>query len=1001
VLMSIRVFRKTRHNVDSRLASQPVPDIKPEMRPGFVDIITVGCRNLRASGLASVERPFLEFVVPQPDEDEAKDKTRVRWKNEPENPNFLCRNLIPVNLPLLPVFAPTLRISAFDKSLGGLRTNQLGVAFVDLSAFISEPGAPEEEDVRNDSDDESTNNCYNSDTDADSVSTKHTEDEDDKERDFTDLSDTDFVDKEEAEMASFRKHQSVMSKLYPCFPANKVHMYMGDPDTGITRPHEIGSLENNHDLESFKSYEFLQGQGDGLGKRRVVGKWKGYVRVVYDEHAEPFLSLEKINNPETFQIRLYVLNASKLCCDGDMDPEPYIKASLGDQVHKGDWGGVGCTGPSPNLNQYFEFQTSLPGRSSLKVDVFDHNENLLMQDELIGSTIIDLEDRWFSEPWQKMGQDYRSFMQQTALAMKPLEERNLRSTHSRIPQGALHLWVDIVPTTDLKKYPPHDISLPPPEDWVIRVIIWKTINIQPNEGEDMIDMYVKCRMSKTSKWYSTDTHLRCKTGVGSFNYRINIPIKLPRKEPYRGWGKMFFNIFDLDVFTANEVCWQSEIDIADELNAAFAKQEPTQIFKEPGQEWLENSAVVQNLLACGHSCDSIASEKCGDKNTAKFVNKSREAWRKHNKPPWKKDGWKREHLDDLNGWTWQDAEALPRPEDVLNSGGEALKKFGSGVLDVGSGVLDVSSGVLDVGSGALKNLGITEGKEESKSNETEKTQLLPGVPGAKKKESKKDKLKALRAQKKNTRKNTETMANAKKKKKKTRVPPKKDSKMLMDNLMGLAGMGPDPPNSAWLAPTSTTGGRKKEEEKKDHEEKNCLTSCFSSGAEEKKDPEEKNCLTSCFSSGAIDSKKNKIAFGNGALLISIEVMSAHHAEKKKAGEGRSDPNTNPTLPPPEGRPDITKMWNPFYMISTLCGADVAAEFGCCLCLLISIVLSIYVGPLALDIISVLLLLPAWFSWTLFIGIIVFMCLFVHYVKKVFSKACSSGDDEEEEVETIQ
>merc|ERR1712153_163790 len=111
-----------------------------------------------------------------------------------------------------------------------------------------------------------------------------------------------------------------------------------------------------------------------------------------------------------------------------------------------------------------------------------------------------------------------------------------------------------------------------------------------------------------------------------------------------------------DVFTANEVCWQSEIDIADELNAAFAKQEPTQIFKEPGQEWLENSAVVQNLLACGHSCDSIASGKCGDKNTAKVVNKSREAWKKDNIPPWK-----REHLDDLKpfGWTWQDAEALP------------------------------------------------------------------------------------------------------------------------------------------------------------------------------------------------------------------------------------------------------------------------------------------------------------------------------------------------------
>ena len=47
--------------------------------------------------------------------------------------------------------------------------------------------------------------------------------------------------------------------------------------------------------------------------------------------------------------------------------------------------------------------------------------------------------------------------------------------------------------------------------------------------------------------------------------------------------------------------------------------------------------------------------------------------------------------------------------------------------------------------------------------------------------------------------------------------------------------------------------------------------------------------------------------------MSISLVHKDVALLLKAGEGRNEPNMNPTLPDPEGRIDFTKMWNPFYM----------------------------------------------------------------------------------------
>ena len=45
----------------------------------------------------------------------------------------------------------------------------------------------------------------------------------------------------------------------------------------------------------------------------------------------------------------------------------------------------------------FEFQTSFPGASKLKIEAIDYDE--IFGDELIGITTIDLDDRYFNPEW--------------------------------------------------------------------------------------------------------------------------------------------------------------------------------------------------------------------------------------------------------------------------------------------------------------------------------------------------------------------------------------------------------------------------------------------------------------------------------------------------------------------------------------------------------------------------------------------------------------------------
>lgn len=92
------------------------------------------------------------------------------------------------------------------------------------------------------------------------------------------------------------------------------------------------------------------------------------------------------------QIRLYVLQGYSLAGkDDDNLSDPYLIVRFGEQEVSTRERKKRNT-RDPKFFEYFEFQSLLPGVNDILVTVKDHNT--IHRDELIGSTVIDLEDRY-------------------------------------------------------------------------------------------------------------------------------------------------------------------------------------------------------------------------------------------------------------------------------------------------------------------------------------------------------------------------------------------------------------------------------------------------------------------------------------------------------------------------------------------------------------------------------------------------------------------------------
>lgn len=222
----------------------------------------------------------------------------------------------------------------------------------------------------------------------------------------------------------------------------------------------------------------------------------------------------------------------------------------------------------------FELEASLPGASQLEIEVWDYD--MLSSNDLIGRTVIDLEDRLFEPRWEALGEGQETDGGPEARCRpKPVETRQLWAPTSTNPQGSISLWVDILTIKEAKKYPLIDISLPPPEPYEIRVIIWRTKGVPAEDVSGMNDLYVKAWL-EGEKEQKTDIHWRSKGGKGSFNWRCKFNVLLPNKLP-----RLTLQMWDADVLKYNDCIGETSIDLLLPCHRAFRKSEVVNVFKKP------------------------------------------------------------------------------------------------------------------------------------------------------------------------------------------------------------------------------------------------------------------------------------------------------------------------------------------------------------------------------------------------------------------------------------
>ena len=341
----------------------------------------------------------------------------------------------------------------------------------------------------------------------------------------------------------------------------------------------------------FNVYDIMRGQSRGLdgvlaasdkvdekGQKtssRTVGKFKGVIRVVSEDEksdkrhkkgisivgldgkVEPDEDEEEIKYFKTITkqllvrtecvVRVYILNGIDLAQrDLDSPSDPYIRLKIGKKKFN-DRENYLLDNSNPDFYRHYDMTTFLPGDSMLKIQLWDFDD--ITPDKKIGTTVIDLEDRYFSYKWNK-------------LPDKPIETRTLYMKSSRQPQGYIRMWLEIHPADSRPE--PIDITPKPPVEFEARLIVWKSEGVPTKAIEGVSDLYVRAWVNREVP-KETDTHYRCQRGNGSWNWRIKFPVKLDGKSPY----ELMLQLWDRDFFQTNQFLGDASVNFTEIAQEAW------------------------------------------------------------------------------------------------------------------------------------------------------------------------------------------------------------------------------------------------------------------------------------------------------------------------------------------------------------------------------------------------------------------------------------------------
>lgn len=220
-----------------------------------------------------------------------------------------------------------------------------------------------------------------------------------------------------------------------------------------------------------------------------------------------------IEMPSRVRVRIYLVKA--VCIFGKPSgfADPYIEFQLGRYINVSMKNMMKPQTNTPEFYHIEERDIQLPVDSRLEVRVMDFDETA---NTVIGSTVIDLEDRWHSRAWRKINE-----MQQTPMENRPLYTAEIPGKN----RGALEMWIEMVDSTMAGDVQAADIRKPAEIEVEVRFVIWGT-NAVKCYKEDYTNVRISTKMDcqqyhgEHPETQATDIHYNCQDGNAVFNWRV-------------------------------------------------------------------------------------------------------------------------------------------------------------------------------------------------------------------------------------------------------------------------------------------------------------------------------------------------------------------------------------------------------------------------------------------------------------------------------------------------
>lgn len=285
-------------------------------------------------------------------------------------------------------------------------------------------------------------------------------------------------------------------------------------------------------------------------------------------------TLKRLLNSETKCIvRIYMISAYDLASrDNGGFSDPYLKMSCGAKMYN-ERAIYQLDEPNPTFNKYYDFEAKFPGCPPIVINVMDYDD--IFSDDSIGTTSIDLEDRFFSIEWQSIKQ-------------KPIEYRQLYHPSSSVSQGVVKCWVEIHPTSIPADQiaPIYDISQKPDEEFEVRFVVFDTVDVIAMDVEGTSDVYCRAFFDSKKETHETDTHFRCSDGKASFNYRLVYRIKVSdtKKNNY----VLTLQLYDRDFFKSNDIIGEVNIDFKQAIEDCRLSGRPLGINKKYYNDYMKD-----------------------------------------------------------------------------------------------------------------------------------------------------------------------------------------------------------------------------------------------------------------------------------------------------------------------------------------------------------------------------------------------------------------------------